>query len=168
MAKTGFYQTNPTVEETVSTLVETTTDLSSTDDKAKTSFYQGNSTIYETLASTSARLLYARFVVFKAGKTTNGELLGRFLITDDISFALNLDGSLASGTVAATGETVYTIAKNGSTKVTVTFDAASTTGVFAGSAFSVTSGDVLTLEGPATADATLANISFTLAGTREV
>jgi hypothetical protein len=42
MAKTGFYQTNPVVEETESSLVETATDISSNDDKAKTSFYQGN------------------------------------------------------------------------------------------------------------------------------
>ena len=42
MAKTGFYQTNPVVEEIEGSLVETHTDTSDHDDNAKSSFYSNN------------------------------------------------------------------------------------------------------------------------------
>jgi hypothetical protein len=55
MAKTGFYQTNPVVEETESSLTETTSSLISNDNKAKSSFYAQNNE-YEDIESASSVL----------------------------------------------------------------------------------------------------------------
>ena len=65
--------------------------------------------------------------------------------------------------MAATGSSVFNLAKNGTNFGTVTFAASGTTGTFAAaSATSFAAGDVLTVTGPATADATLADIALTL------
>jgi len=74
----------------------------------------------------------------------------------------------SSGGVAATGSTTFTIADNGTPIGTIVFSASGTTGAFtiSGSPYTVAAGHVLTITGPASADATLANANFTLAGTR--
>ena len=74
----------------------------------------------------------------------------------------------SSSGVAATGSTTFTIADNGSTIGTVVFSASGSTGTVAisGSPYTVAAGHVLTITGPASADGTLANVSFTLGGTR--
>jgi hypothetical protein len=65
---------------------------------------------------------------------------------------------------------VIDVKKNGTNIGTVTFAAAATTGTFAttasGTPETFAAGDELRLVGPATADATLADIHITFAGTR--
>lgn len=94
-----------------------------------------------------------------AGKPGNSELvLGGVAIE---GFTISGSNSNAKASVAATASTVFTL-KNGSTTVgTFTFSASGTTCTLSisGSA-TVVAGDFLTVTGPATADTTLANISF--------
>jgi hypothetical protein len=100
---------------------------------------------------------------------TASEVLLRFVAPRAIGFVANFSTSYAKSGTAATGSTVFTIAKNGSSIGTVTFAASGTTGTWAssgGTAQSLAAGDVLTLAGPATPDATLAGIGFMFAGTR--
>jgi hypothetical protein len=74
----------------------------------------------------------------------------------------------SSSGVAALGSTTFTIADNGSSIGTVVFSASGTTGTvtITGSPYTLAAGHVLTITGPASADTNLANVSFTLAGTR--
>lgn len=69
--------------------------------------------------------------------------------------------------IAATGSTTFTLALNGTGIGTLTYAAAGTTGTLSvTSTTAIAAGDVLSLTAPATPDATLANIAFTLSGTR--
>jgi hypothetical protein len=69
--------------------------------------------------------------------------------------------------VAATAPTDIDIKVNGVSKGTVRFAAAATTATFLfATQVVLAAGDALTLIAPASADATLANIAITLAGTR--
>lgn len=82
-----------------------------------------------------------------------------------IADTIPTSGNKASAKTASTGTAVFTIKKNGSSVGTVTFTT-SATGVFSiSSPITRAIDDILTIEGPATADATLADISFTLAAT---
>jgi hypothetical protein len=75
-------------------------------------------------------------------------------------------GHQAGADTAATASTVFTLLKNGTSVGTVTFAASATTGTFSiGSPFSLAAADVFEIRGPATADATLANVNIILAGT---
>lgn len=80
---------------------------------------------------------------------------------------LNLSGSVFKAGVAATGSTTVTLKKNGGSIGTVIWSALGTTGAITfASAVSFAVGDIFTVEGPATADATLANIRFNFKGSR--
>lgn len=83
------------------------------------------------------------------------------------TFPISLTGSVFKAGVAATGSTTVTLLKNGVSIGTVVWSASGTTGAitFAG-AVSFAVGDIFTMTGPATADATLANIRFNFKGTR--
>lgn len=102
-----------------------------------------------------------------AGEPGDGAVLLRLPMTLEVTFATNFAGSLFVAGVAADDVAVFTIAKDGMSVGTVTFAAAGTTGTFA-SAGPVTFevGDVLTITAPATADATLADLGYSLAGAR--
>lgn len=66
----------------------------------------------------------------------------------------------AVATVAATASTVFTIRKDTTTVGTITFAAGATLGTVSISSGAITALQNVTLEAPATPDATLANISF--------
>jgi hypothetical protein len=77
----------------------------------------------------------------------------------------NLPKSQASSGTAATASATCNINRNGSQIGTLNFAAAATVATFSFAALTVLSrGDVLTIVGPAAADATLADIAITLAG----
>lgn len=84
-----------------------------------------------------------------------------------VNYPAGLTGSVGRAEVAATGDSVFSFRRNGTEFGTLTFAAASTTGVYA-AAGSVTfaAGDVLTITAPNPRDATLSGIFGTLAGTR--
>lgn len=110
-----------------------------------------------------------RFFLSIAGTLTASENLSRFVITDIISFPAGFSGSLAKAGTASTSSAVIAILKNGAQIGTVTFNA-SATGTFANSpaspsvSVSFAVGDILQLVAPAVRDATLADVSITLAG----
>lgn len=104
--------------------------------------------------------------LYVEGLTTASESLLRFTAPRAFSLAAGASGQATAGT-AATGSTVLALAKNGSSIGTVTWAAAGTVAtisITSTTAFAV--GDVLTVTGPATPDATLAGLSVTLAATR--
>lgn len=82
-----------------------------------------------------------------------------------MTFSVNLALSRASAGTAATASTTFNIAKNGTNFGTMVFAIGGTTASFvAATPPAFAAGDVLTVTGPASADATLANIGFILAG----
>jgi hypothetical protein len=77
-------------------------------------------------------------------------------------------GSVASAN-AATASTTFTVYQNGTAVGTIVWAASATTPTFtttSGAALAFAIGDIMTIVGPATADATLTNWSATLVGTR--
>lgn len=102
---------------------------------------------------------------FFSGKPTASEKVIALKTATAFTLAASLEGSLVAATTAATASTVFTLKKNGTQVNTITFAAAGTTATFgAFGAVTFAIGDVLTVEAPATPDATLADIMITLKG----
>lgn len=94
---------------------------------------------------------------------TDGAVLGRFSVTRNFTIPAGLTNSIAESETATTGAASYLLKKNGTQFGSFDFGAASnaSTGV-AATATTFVSGDIITLEAPATADATHDLISFTV------
>ncbi len=102
---------------------------------------------------------------FCVGVPNNGELLLRFNYVRSLTLPASLSGSRVTAGVAATATADFDVKLNGASIGTIRFAAAGTVASFIGfSATSIAVNDVLEIVAPATADATLADISFTLAG----
>lgn len=85
----------------------------------------------------------------------------------EVIFPAGLTLSQGVADVAATGDTDFDIQRNGVSVGTMTFASAATTATFDMASETVFDpGDVLTVIAPSSPDATLSDISFTLAGTR--
>jgi hypothetical protein len=96
---------------------------------------------------------------------TGSQLILQHVAVRTVTWNANFASSHGFASVAATAQTTFTIAVNGSTIGTMVFAASATTATFTlTGATSITAGQVLTVTGPATADATLANVAFTLFG----
>lgn len=115
---------------------------------------------------------------FAPGTLSADQILLRVPLARDVAWPTGFGGSYAMARVVGTGSTVLTI-HAGSNSVgalgpgtqigSITFGAGSATGSFAttgGAAQSLLAGWVLSILGPASADATLADIGIVLAGTR--
>jgi hypothetical protein len=99
--------------------------------------------------------------------STAGALLAEIVLARPVDFPTAFAGSTGYARIAAMAETVLDVQKNGSNIGTVTFTAASSTPVFAlASATTLVAGDRLGLVNEDPADATLAGVSLTFAGTR--
>jgi hypothetical protein len=93
----------------------------------------------------------------------------RFKMARAVTFPANFAGSQFTATANATASTVIDIQKNGSSVGSCTIAAGGTTPTFAssgGASVSFAAGDVIAFICPASPDATLADPSITLAGTR--
>jgi hypothetical protein len=102
--------------------------------------------------------------VFIAGAPEDAELVLQLTAVRAFSLPAALTESYGSAVTASTGTVAFSLRKNDTEFGTLTFTA-SGTGVFAAaSATSFALGDVLTILAPATADATLADISINLKG----
>lgn len=112
--------------------------------------------------------LFARIGIFIDQSPLAGEEVFRYVFADSVDFAASLSGSVSKAAVAATSEAVFSVKKNGSEFGTITYAAAGDTGTFAGTATNFASGDILSVEAPNPADDTLADISITLAGIRDI
>lgn len=95
---------------------------------------------------------------------TNAQIVYKFIATVAFTLPSSLTGSYATAEAASTGNVHFDIKKNGSDVGDIVFNI-STTGSFTfGSDQSFAAGDVLTITGPATADATLAGVGVSLKG----
>jgi hypothetical protein len=99
--------------------------------------------------------------------STAGALLAEIVLARPVDFPAAFAGSTGYARIAATAETILDVQKNGSNIGTVTFAAAGSTPVFAlASPTSFATGDRLAILNEDPADATLAGVSLTFAGTR--
>jgi hypothetical protein len=100
-----------------------------------------------------------------AGTLASSQVILSHVAVRTITWNAGFGLSQGHASVAATAQTTFTIAVNGTTIGTMVFAAAATTSTFTlTGSNSLTPGQVLTVTGPATADATLANVTFTLLG----
>jgi hypothetical protein len=106
------------------------------------------------------------FYVFVGGTTGNNWTLANY--QPSTSVVLVTSKSACKVRTAATGTTTYTLKDNGSSIGTAVVTAGTTTCVAAitSSPYTVTAGHTLSVTGPATGDATLADIGMTFGGTR--
>ncbi len=102
-----------------------------------------------------------------AGAPGNAEVMLRLMAVRDITLPANLSGSLGDIGTGATATTVLTVKDDGVAIGTISISTASvfTFATTSGSAKTVASGSLLTIENQATADATAADITVTLKAT---
>ena len=94
-------------------------------------------------------------------------VLIRYPFPRAVVFPSGLTNSRGVAAVAATAQTDFDIQKNGASVGTMRYAAAGTTATFImASQTSFAAGDILTVVAPGTPDATLADVGFSLAGTR--
>lgn len=108
-------------------------------------------------------------ICFFEGTIPNGQLIIRFPFSRRVYFPSSMTGSVASLGTAATAQTVISLKKNLVEFATITFPGTGTSGTFAAASettFEI--GDVLTVHGPASADATAADLGFTLNGEKRL
>jgi len=106
---------------------------------------------------------------FLSGKPANSEIVLRLPMVMAVTFDVNFSGSRGTASVAATASTTYTISRIAgaiTTQIgTMVFALGATTASFvAAAAVTLADGDILMVTAPASADATLANVGFNLAG----
>lgn len=100
------------------------------------------------------------------GPTIPSMVVQRYVFATSVNFPSGFSGSQGRAGTAATATATYAIQKNGSTIGTMVFAASATSATFtmsAATAFAI--GDVLTILAPATPDATLAAVFWSLLGT---
>src|SRR5947207_2559706 len=101
-----------------------------------------------------------------SGSPAPSPIIERYIFATPVNFPAGLAGSYGGAAPAATSTATFSIQRNGTAIGTMTFAAAATTASFImTSATSFAAGDVLTITAPATPDATLANLAWTLSGT---
>ncbi len=106
----------------------------------------------------------ADITAFKPGQPGASELLLRVPIARRTCLAIDLAGSGGSAAVAATVETDFDIRRNGASLATMRFAAAAGTAGFIAVIETVLEpGDVVSVVGPTTLDATLADVGFIIA-----
>jgi hypothetical protein len=104
---------------------------------------------------------------FAPGLGTNNQKLLRFKLTRAVTFPASATLSQATASANATGSTTFTLKKNGTSFATVNYAAGASVGTWTQASDAVfAAGDLLEIDGPATADATLADVGITLAGIR--
>jgi len=105
--------------------------------------------------------------IFVGGTYTNSQVLYAVPLGRSVTFKAGLASSSALLGTAATGSTVFSLKKNGTQFGTVTFAASGTVGTFAAASDTTfSSGDILSIVAPASADATAASLGMTLVGIR--
>lgn len=103
------------------------------------------------------------------GVPTSLQTLLRFPLPRTVAFPINMVSSQMIASIAATAETIFSIQKNGVEFATATFAIAGTIATFAAVASApFAAGDILTIVAPATADATLGNLGWSLVASRIV
>jgi hypothetical protein len=102
-----------------------------------------------------------------AGSPGAGQVVERYIFATPVTLPAGLGGSYGSAGTAATAAAGFAIAKNGTNVGTMNFAGGATTATFAmATATALAGGDVLTIVAPTPADATLANLAWTLSGSQ--
>lgn len=99
----------------------------------------------------------------------NAVLLARMPFARRVTFPANFSGSVAISEVPPTFDVVFTVYRNDASVGTITFVEATNSATFSsagGAPVVFNAGDNIRIAGPATADATLANIGLSLSGTK--
>jgi hypothetical protein len=131
-------------------------------DQGDAAFVFTDGTNYYTVA---ARIM--SLGVFMPGTGSNNQVLLYLALDRACVFPASAPNAQAVASVAATGSTTYTFKKNGTSFATVNFAASATSGTWTQAADAIFApGDILEIDGPATADTTLANMGLTLQGYR--
>jgi hypothetical protein len=105
--------------------------------------------------------------VFAPGVGSNNQKLLRIKLTRAVKFPAGAANSYATASAASTGAPVFSFSKNGGAAFATVTYTASATGVWAqASDATFAAGDLLEVDGPATADGTLADVGITLFGYR--
>lgn len=104
--------------------------------------------------------------VYISGVTTNAQIVLRFKATRAWSLPASLTGSNLTAGTASTGTATFTLKKNGASIGTIAFTTSATGVATFASLVSFAVGDIFSVEAPATADATLANIALDFLGSR--
>lgn len=123
-------------------------------------------TFNEAMAILDAQAIYMIGITFVDVPAPSEEVI-RHPAAVAFNLPISLTDSQFKAGVAATAETIFTLKKNAAAIGTVTFAIAGTSGSIsftAATAFAI--GDILTMEAPGTPDATIANLGFTIKGTR--
>lgn len=106
-------------------------------------------------------------MVFAAGLGSNNQVLYFMKMDRQTIFPASAQNSFAAARTAATGSTTYTLKQNGIAFATINFGAGATKGTFTQAADAIFApGDTLEIDGPASADGSLANVGITLQGYR--
>lgn len=104
---------------------------------------------------------------FAPGLGTASQKLLRVKVARACSFPSGASGSQATASANATASTTFTLSKNGTSFATVNFAIGASSGTWTlSSTTTFAAGDLLEIDGPGTADATLADVGITLSGTR--
>jgi hypothetical protein len=100
------------------------------------------------------------------GMPSASAVIERYIFAAPVAFPAGLGGSYGTAGTAATGSVNFIIAKNRTAVGAMGFAAGANTAAFTmATATSFAGGDVLTITAPATPDAALADLAWTLAGT---
>src|SRR5207248_3996169 len=100
------------------------------------------------------------------GSPAASQVIERYIFASAVTFPAGFAGSYGTAGIAATAASTFTIAQNGAAIGTMVFAAGASAASFTMSAATAfMPGDVLTITAPATPDASLANLAWTLAGT---
>jgi hypothetical protein len=107
-------------------------------------------------------------VLFYPGQPDGDELMLLHALSQAVKFSAGLVDSKAVSVTAATAETIFSIAHDGTEVATVTFAAGQSVGTFtAAASFVIPVNGKFTITAPTVPDATLADITFTVVGTVE-
>lgn len=101
-----------------------------------------------------------------SGIPSTNLVVGRFAFCSTVILPNNFSGSRAAAGTAATGTTTFVVAKNNVTIGTMSFAPSASVATFTSTAVSTAfnAGDELTIHAPASPDATLANVAWTILG----
>ena len=130
--------------------------------------YCDGTNVIEVVGIAEGEVAYDVAFYISGSPAGSAEVL-RIPMTRAVRFPASMTGSDGDAGAAATASTTFTFRKNGSSFATANFAASATAPTWtAATATDFAIGDVLTVDAPASADATLANIGFNLKGTRAV
>ena len=118
----------------------------------------------------SVNLLVGNIITYDIGLFFPGQYVGNQIVLllpleRAVQFAPNFSPSVAACGVNPTASSVFTINRNDTQVATLTFASSGAASFVSLSGASFNPGDVLTIVGPPTPDATLADIGVTLSGT---